>query len=156
MALASINEEVVTSALLGIPAIVLISLVGLVARRDENYFAVVPDRIAAIDLDLLPDPTSWTADKTIHVDGKTLPLAVLEIRTRVSAWSLNEAVYGGAGTVYVRQLGSAEIRNLVPFDHLLQVFHQCDVLGVVRQWELLNQCVLTCISTVIHMCHNCD
>lgn len=68
----SLNEDAVTTALLGVPCFMHIATVGLISRREERYVAASADGIAAVDMDMVAEATCWTVDKTIALEGKNL------------------------------------------------------------------------------------
>lgn len=59
-----------------------------------------------------------------------LALGMVETKTRVSVSSLSEVVHNSASKFYSAQCNSPDITAAVPQDHLLQMMHQCVVLGV--------------------------
>lgn len=89
----SVNEEAVTSALLGLSCVSHITPVGLFARTEEPLLAAIPDGVADFDLTTLPEAASWIVEKSVLCHGKKLALATVEIKTRISAASLNEVIH---------------------------------------------------------------
>lgn len=87
------------------------------------------DGIMALDLAKLPEAQSWHTEKFVFDDGTKLALLTVEIKTRVSASSLNEVIHIGDVYSSIEKWHSPRMRYVVPHDYLLQTLLTCTVLG---------------------------
>lgn len=66
VALGSLNEDAVKSALLGVPCVAHVVPIGLIVRLDGRHSAASQEDVAAVDLSLVAESSSSILDKNRH------------------------------------------------------------------------------------------
>jgi hypothetical protein len=118
--------------------------VGMTGNKEKNWMASSSDDIAVIDLDniptydLMPNPETqvlppWADTTQFDTLGGLAGQCVLssvEIKTSVTASSLERSVKLASIDVKVCRVGDEYFRRLVPEEHVGQLLHQMMVLKI--------------------------
>lgn len=123
----TVNEEAVLLILRRNIFIVDILDTGLLCIKEDNHLACSPDSILLTEVATLHE-SRWLESPEISVDGKSLWLAPIELKTKIAASKLGNHVHLSTGDVVFCSLKDSFCREYIPIEHIAQVFQQATVL----------------------------
>lgn len=127
----TVNESSVFRCIQALDIIQDVFEVGLFSWLVATEMAASPEGVAIFNFQTLPDMCSLYGLQTARNNEENVyTIGTIEIKTRISASSLNSVARYARSEPYVYRWSSTELQEMVPRDHLCQILHQCNVLNV--------------------------